>query len=255
MTSCHHGHFTKQNNLKAAEHVLKTHKDEIDVMEIDFVHLDNDFVSSHDYNTENIKNGSPLLEWIKLVVLKYKKTLWIDLKSHVDFIAFFCSDVRFKLDCRKFFEVLNGIRHKLKLRIETHIWISCQDREVHDCLVHQNLNTRWKIVNDIPFVYSYVCKYLLPLSAYPYIHDYVFKYFLVYDFGDDSEIICIDQSFFPSTTKLLQFIEASNIPLGATIVLYTFKREQQVQLHLNGYNIIMQYDYAPKPAIISNKHK
>lgn len=261
MTSCHHGHAEIQNNLNQAMRVLRVHTD-IAVMEIDFVQMGDDFISSHDYVAENIKNGSTLKTWIQQVVVKKKKTLWIDIKSHVDFFAFSfgCCDLRFKFDCRQLFRVLATIYKEVQqqpstVRLQDYVWISCQDSEVRDNLIRLNNklkgHLRWTIVTDIPFVYSYACKYLLPVSAYSWIHDYVFSYFLTYDFsstrvGQKEPVICIDHSFFPSDAKLTQFIENSSIPLGSTLILYTYSLSE-APLVIPGYTIIMQYDYTTTP--------
>ena len=246
MTSCHHGDVQCQNNLTQAMRVIKCYN-EIKVIEIDFVQVGDDFVSSHDYKPESISNGSPLREWIDHVVLDSKKILWIDIKSHIDALAFTCCDVRFKFDCRQLFRVLAKICNETKQRLQNRVWLSCQDSEVRDTLLMYNnklkLQHRWIVLTDIPFVYSYVCKYLLPFSAYEWIHNHVFSYFVAYDFGE-APVICIDQSFFPNDAKIVSFLEHSLILPGTTIILYTFERGHP-PIEALGYNIIMQYDYTP----------
>lgn len=232
---------------------------QIRVMEIDFVQVGDDFVSSHDYGAENIKNGSPLLQWIEYVVIKHKKILWIDVKSHVDFMAFCCCcDMRFKFDCRALFRVLARICKTLQQRLQDRVWLSCQDKEVRQSFITLNnrLDPRyqWIVTTDLPFVYSYAvsaCRYLLPMPLYLWLQDRAFLQFLNYDFEATriSEqapiVVCIDQSFFPSTERLIRFIEDSTIPLGSIIVLYTFENTQ-TPIIIRGYEIIMQYDYVPQ---------
>lgn len=249
MTSCHHGHADHQNSLAHAKAVLKAHHREIGVMEIDFVNVRDNFVSSHDFSQTSIEAGSSLLDWVKLVVVRYEKVLWIDLKSHHDFLGLFCCDVRFKTDCKLLFEVLDRIRRTVKRRIETHIWISCQDSAVHDQLVRYNNNSlghnRWIIANDIPFVGSYLQQYILPRV---WLTHTMHSEFREYDFNETTcvsnpnPVVCIDRSFFTSTQRLIDFIEDSSIPLGATVLLYTFEASQE-PIRIEGYEIIMQYDY------------
>ena len=272
MTSCHHGHARYENNLYHAIRVMNT-QTEIKVMGIDFIHVGDDFVSSHDYSTENIENGASLGEWVEEVIIRRDKILWLDLKSHVDPIAIMCvcCDMRFKFDCRHLFKVLATLCNKTKRRLQDKIWLSCQDKEVRDSLVRFNTrlkgSLRWNVVTDIPFVNNYACKYLndwLPINAYALIYSYVVSYFLEYDFTDASTgftdlVVCIDQCFFPCDSTLTKFIEESSIPPGATILLYTYERTHP-SIRIMGYNIIMQYDYTtaqrrrrPLPQICDNK--
>lgn len=256
MTSCHHGHVEHQNNLRQAIDVIRTNPD-IRIVEIDFIQLGDEFISSHDYVAENISNGSPLLEWVRKVVIERKKILWIDLKSHVDFMAFCCCDIRFKLDCNALFKTLSGICRILDMRVQDKVWLSCQDLEVREALVRCNRRlkpeNKWTIVTDIPFVYSYAvnaCQYVLPSIFYNWLQDRVFAELCQYDFNrtriyaNVPIIVCIDKSFFATTERLTKFIEDSTIPLGSTIVLYTFERTEPPIL-ISGYDIIMQYDYLP----------
>lgn len=255
MTSCHHGHARFENNLHHAVRVMNT-QSEIRVLEIDFVHVGDDFISSHDYKAENVESGSSIAEWVEEVIIKRDKILWIDIKSHIDPIAFMfvCCDMRFKFDCRHLFKVLATLCNKTRRRLQDNVWLSCQDSEVQESLLRLNRtlkgNLKWTIVTDMPFVYSYACKYLnewLPLGLSTRIHDYVVSYFLDYDFGGVTTgftdvIVCIDHTFFPSDASLIQFVENSTIPPGAIIVLYTYERTHP-RIKIMGYEVIMQYDY------------
>lgn len=255
MTSCHHGDCAKQNNLGQAIEVTRAHP-EIEILEIDFVQVGDDFISSHDYVAENIKNGSPLIQWIHQMVVKRKKTLWIDIKSHVDFMAFCCCcDMRFKFDCRALFNTLAKICNTLKRRVQPHVWLSCQDREVREAFISYNKRlepiNKWTIVTDIPFVYSYAvnaCQYLLPSALYHWIQDRAFTGFLEYDFEmariavDVPLIVCIDRSFFATNERIVRFVEESTIPLGSVILLYTYPKTE-APIVIQGYRVVMQYDY------------
>ncbi len=255
MTSCHHGHKEHPNNLEHAIEVLRENRN-IGIIEIDFVQVGEDFISSHDYTEESIKQGSSLVRWVEQIVVKRDKILWIDIKSHVDFMAFFCCDTRMKFDCRALFRVLAGICKTLERRIQSNIWLSCQDKEVSDTFVRLNNRLKplykWTIINDIPFVSSYAWMRFykaLSLGTFDWVHSSLFNYFLTYDYAstrnntDSKTVVCIDQSFFPSIARIIEFIEASTIPLGATIVLYTFDSTIP-PISARGYTIIMQYDYA-----------
>lgn len=260
MTSCHHGHSLHQNNLKEALQVIRTNE-EIRIVEIDFVQVGDDFISSHDYKPENIANGSPLLEWIRKVVVERDIILWIDIKSHVDFTAFCCGccDMRFKLDFRALFTVLARICKTLERKVQDRVWLSCQDRDVCDSIIRFNNSrlkpaNRWTVVTDIPFVYSYAvnaCRYVLPSLVYNWLQDRVFTELKEHDFertriySNLPIVVCIDKSFFATNERIIQFVEESSIPLGSLIVLYTFE-EPTEPITIQGYEIIMQYDYVPK---------
>ncbi len=256
-TSCHHGHSRYPNNLAHAIRVMNT-QEEVGVMEIDFVQVGDDFVSSHDYKTENIEQGSCLGDWVEEVIVKRDLILWIDIKSHIDVMGFLfvCCDKRFKFDCHALFKALARLynKHQSQLRLQDKIWLSCQDADVRDSLIRLNgslkARYKWTIVTDIPFIYSYVCKYLndwLPVFAYTSMYDYVFSHFLEFDFTDvaigfGGIIVCIDQSFFPSDARLIEFIEKSTIPPGATLVLYNYERTHP-PIKVMGYTVKMQYEY------------
>ena len=275
ITSCHHGHSTQQNNLKHAIDVLKTNP-EIGVVEIDFVQVGDNFISSHDYVEENIKNGSPLIEWVKEVAIKRNRVLWVDIKSHVDFMAYCCCcDMRFKFDCAALFRVLAVIYKTLEVRVQDKVWLSCQDKEIRDSFIKYNNrlkpNFRWTIATDIPFVYSYavsMCKHVFPSTMYNWVQDRAFADLLIYDFDatriyeNVPVVVCIDQSFFAQVERLIKFIEDSTIPLGSKIVLYTFDRATVEQaIVIPGYEIIMQYDYLPqvrkkyRPPRVAQQHR
>lgn len=250
MTSCHHGDSLCENNLARALDVLESNR-EIRVFEIDFVQVGDDFISSHDYSRENIANGSTLKEWIRAIVLTKKKILWIDIKSHVDFLAFTCCDTRFKFDCRPLLKALARICKETKRRLQDNVWISCQDSEIRNALIHYN-NTRikeerdrWLIATDIPYVSSYVCKLLLPESVFGWVNEWMFSNtFMELDYTSSRAlIVCIDHTFFSNDAKLIDFIEQSTIPPGSTIVLYTYKKHRATPIKALGYKIIMQYDY------------
>ena len=250
MTSCHHGDASCQNNLARAKDVLERNR-EIKVIEIDFVQVGDDFISSHDYSRENIANGSTLREWIHAIVLRRKKILWIDIKSHVDVIALGCCNTRFKFDCAPLLKALARLCRETKRRLQDHVWLSCQDSEVRSALIHYNNtritdeNKRWLIATDIPYVPSYICKLFLPQSVFTWVNEWMFSdTFMELDYTSSRAlIVCIDRTFFSSDEKLIDFIEQSTIPPGSTIVLYTFEEHRLTPIDVLGYKIIMQYDY------------
>ncbi len=259
MTSCHHGHSLYPNNLKEAINVIRTNE-EIRIVEIDFIQVGDDFVSSHDYTAEGIANGSPLIDWVRKVVIERDAILWIDLKSHLDFTAFCCGccDMRFKVDWRLLFTVLARICKILQRKIQDKVWISCQEKDVCNSIIRFN-NTRlkavnrWTVVNDIPFIYSYAVnavRSILPSTVYNWLQDSVFTQLKEYNFertrifSNLPIVVCIDKSFFSCTERIIQFVEDSTIPLGSRIVLYTFERTEPPIL-IQGYDIVMQYDYLP----------
>lgn len=248
-SSCHHGDVLRQNNLVAVKNLLQndpTHR--IAILEIDFIDRLTDIVSSHDRTPENIADGSPLADWVKVVVHKHGRILWCDIKAQVDFMTMvmFCNDTLL-FDCKLLFDVLNKLRHQYRkqLKLEEFIYLSCQHPSVHTQLVRlnehsENMN-RWTIISDMPHVNQYIPRYLsLPDSS---VNSYVQDYFKHYDFG--TTIVCIDISFFATTSELVKFIEDSRIPLQSTVLLYTFPLTQP-PIKIPGYTVIMQYDYTLK---------
>ena len=80
--SCHHGNSSNPNNLGKALEVIDLYK-EIDIVEVDFVYMCKQFVSSHDYDVKSvIENSSPIHEWIYEIIIKRRRILWIDIKEN-----------------------------------------------------------------------------------------------------------------------------------------------------------------------------
>ncbi len=201
--SAHHGFINYENQLTPSLRLFSTHSD-IDIIEIDFIYYQGDFISSYDYEEENIRKGSPLSTWIEYIIYN-DKILWIDIKD--SFFATF-SDNFSVFDINAFFSYLQ------KLEIQYHnlknsILIGSKSKYLHNKLLEFNVG--YEIVYDMPqsnildeFIPSFIIKsklleYLSKLS--------------------ELEIVCLDDSLFDDFNELTEFI--SIIP-QKIIILYCY---------------------------------
>src|SRR6478736_5707913 len=102
--SCHHGAANDENNLASCQQILDKYN-EIDVIEIDFIYYEGEFVSSHDY--DNVK-GDKLEIWIDEII-KRNKVLCIDLKDSQ--LSFFIN-VLSKINIQHLYDKLNELHLK-----------------------------------------------------------------------------------------------------------------------------------------------
>ncbi len=265
--SCHHGSVMLPNNLSVARSIVEKH-DNIDILEIDFIVYNENLISSHDFDSSSVLNGSPLKDWIDFVIIEKGLILWIDLKVRLDVWAWIWDHSSYT--AHFFFDSLQSLR---QYYIETHnidirrfIMLTCQDydtrcrieyellhdqrKEIAIIMNHQPssgsaspiLPPRWLLVYDLPFNISYILQYILPKECYSMINTYVYNHFVRYDFSQ-STIISIDLSFFDDNiNKIYKFIRESNIKEETKIILYNFPLNKE-PIKLEGYDIIMQYDY------------
>lgn len=243
MIACHHGDSLNQNNLDAARRIMQKYP-EITIMEIDFILYNDKLVSSHDYTSISILNGSLLEEWIDLVVVQYGKKLWIDLKPNVSVYALFYSNAVDFARC--LFERLEEKRDLTRnmIDIKPHIIISSQDTAIVEEVDLLNHQRGWRTLCDVPRLKRYIMQAFLPPGLQEWLNDMVYdELTFQYDFSGFN-MVAIDKSFFDhDIQRLFRFIEKSNIKEGSTIILYNFKMNIAPLVHPK-YNIVMQYDFA-----------
>lgn len=217
--SCHHGKLGYENQLKYAQ--LLT---DYDIIEIDFVYYNNQYVSSHDYEEENINKGSLLKNWIDFVI-ENDKVLWIDLKD--DNISVFLPQLS-KLNVNALIDTLDKLNYK---NLDQFIIISCQYHNIYEQLL--NLSS-YTIMRDLPKDILYVMDMLIPEFLNYHTKELIITE-IENDVGDAS-IIAIDQQFF-TVDELSIFV---NQCLAKIIIIYTF--ESPIILKSDKH-IIYQYNY------------
>src|SRR5688572_13869861 len=77
--SAHHGYINYENQLAPTLELFANHP-HIGLVEIDFIHHHGEFISSHDYDEENIALGSTLEQWMEHII-RLNKMLWVDIKD------------------------------------------------------------------------------------------------------------------------------------------------------------------------------
>ena len=230
-TSAHHGCINHDNELLPAL-ILLDDNPGIGMVEIDFVYHNNTFISSHDYTYENMMKGSSLDEWIDNII-PLGKIIWIDIKDKIVSIPF--SEL-ITVDVAKLYEYLDELKIKYP-NLNDHILLSCQYVNVQAELVR--LNTGYTIVHDVPWDYAYVLKEIMPLSVIKaYIHDNMIKYL-----KEKSGIVCIDQTFFETSTELYDFVMKLK---QKTIILYSYEKDDDIidtSFKFPDKHIIYQYNF------------
>jgi hypothetical protein len=245
MRSSHHGVASRPNELRAAKRLLEKQSATIDVVEIDFVAWGAELISAHDYDAIEVARGSPLLDWILLVIVAHRKVLWIDLKARFDASAMLGCSVRF--DARLVIDTLSDLRARIKsLDILPFIWLSCQESHSLALLAAQ-LQEPWILSLDLPSAWSYGAKMLLPGAFHHLVDERVQWDVLCRQFSQDTPVVSLDRSFFGSLEQLRAVIDASTIPSKALVVLYTFARsdERMLAQFFRGarHRIVFQFDY------------
>lgn len=256
LISNHHGDINNENNLKAAKEILRQNIDDINIMEIDFIQYNGEFVSTHDETCEGILNGSLLEKWIDFLVIENHKILWIDLKPKGTWVSFLFQSSLFEVNLllnklkylRKYYKQNNNID------IKNYIMIGSQDPKVRKEMQRLNILERymggneseWLIIIDIPNVNAYITQWCLPYCFQYKLDIYVYNRFMSYDFSK-SPLIAIDMTFFENDVDhVFEFIKNNKtIKHNSFIILYSFKRSHP-PVHLENYHIIMQYNFKNK---------
>lgn len=247
--SCHHGDINQQNNLEAALRVADKFP-EVDIYEIDFVCDGKRIVSSHDYNSDKIAQGSELVDWVEAIVVARRKILWIDVKQNMDF--FFAWDYG-TFDAVSMFTRLAEARLKWGSdQLNGRIWIGCQDVVLREQIVELCRSDAWSFILDIPTISGYVAKCLTPHCLAPKLPTFIEKQMRHTDYHQ-ANIISIDRSFFSGPKELKRFVVSLHLRPGVIVVLNSFPLSQQPIL-IEDHRIVMQYDYTTTtPEKVKNK--
>lgn len=221
--SCHHGIINKENQLEPVKQLLSKPND-IDMIEIDFVCVNNNYISSHDYDQDQIKLGSTLDEWVDLIML-YDKILWIDLKDNFSSLFLWTSQLNIQLLINK----LNKLRLKYH-HLNDHILLGCQYMNGYHQL--RDYHGDYTLITDLPHTTLYVIDYITPWFLKPTLNDIINKFI---DINDN--IIAIDKSFYNHLDDLISLINKSSCQY---VILYNF--EQGDIIPICHKNLIIQYN-------------
>jgi hypothetical protein len=231
--SCHHGSLLKENNLQSAINILNENP-EIDIIEIDFVLFENQYISAHDH--ELIVDGSSLQEWIDMIIER-NKILWIDLKDTS--LSFFINSYT-TLNVELLFNILDVFHLKYPL-LHEHILIGCQYIHVYEQLMKNNIN-KFTIIQDLPRDKMYVLEAITPNEYITLLENVVLDSIIE---DTNSKIIAVDKKFF-SDIRLNDLL--SNINNDIIIIMYNFKKSDNLSYikntrYIKDKHIIYQYDY------------
>lgn len=251
--SNHHGDSQRENHLPSARAVLEAHP-EIDIVEIDFVCHNEQYISMHDYTALGLLEGSHLTEWIDLVVVQRGLMLWVDLKPRWDLVSMLCDTSEAETLC--LMRYLDALRNSHLTRmpprdIRHSVLLASQDYTLSRALGRFNSllppDRRWCISEDVPFVGSYILQWVLPYGWQNTLNEAVRRRFAAYDFSH-ATVVSIDALFFEYDVALLgEFIRGNATLRPETwIILYSFDREKQAHpITLDGYpHIITQYNHS-----------
>jgi hypothetical protein len=227
--SCHHGKITKENQLYEAINIIKNNT-EIDIIEIDFVCVNDEFISSHDYNDDMIKHGSILENWIHFIML-YNKILWIDLKDIIPSILINYSYINVELLYNK----LNNMK-KIYPNLNNHIIIGCQFQHGYNNLIKNN-NNDYLIIKDTPSCSIYLIDFFTPACLKYILNDIAVDY-IVKELNDE-KYVAIDKRFINNTKTLIDIIDKID---ALVIIIYNYARDESI-LNIKNKHIIYQYNY------------
>jgi hypothetical protein len=230
--SCHHGSSIKENNLLAASRILDENP-EIDIIEIDFVVFENQYISAHDHDV--VIDGSSLEEWIDMI-MERNKILWIDLKDTS--LSFFINSYT-TLNVELLFNILNDLHLKYN-NLDKHILIGCQYIHVYEQLIKNNIN-KFTIIQDLPRDKMYVLEAITPNEYITLLENVVLDSIIE---DTHSKIIAIDKKFF-TDIRLNDLISNINSDI---IIIYNFKKFDNISHiknipYIKDKHLIYQYDY------------
>ncbi len=251
--SNHHGDSHRENHLPSARAVIEAHP-EIDIVEIDFVSHNGQYVSMHDYSVLGLLEGSLLIDWVELVVVQHARMLWIDVKPKWDIVSILCDTAEA--------ETVSLMRHLDQLRViymarqqprdlRHSVFLASQDATMSHALRRFNSllpqERRWCISEDVPFLGTYILQRVLSYGWQDTLNRAVQERFAHYDFSH-ATVVSIDALFFDyNVTAMCEFIRANGTLRPETwIILYSFERSQLPEpVTLEGYpHIITQYNHS-----------
>ena len=221
--SCHHGNAARENDLEEAVRVADAFP-EIDVFEIDFLTHRRLLISAHDYSERVIRRGSRLSSWLRELVVKRGKTLWIDVKENLALYFHWCHE---HFDAQLLFECLEEAR-AVDAAVVARVWVGCQDETLREALIEYNAVQcagRWTIILDMPMAPAYVAQFFAPECLRGALQESVCEDFEHHQY-ERFDVISLDQSFFTSRKALKAFIRSLRLAPHVLVVLNSFARDQ-----------------------------
>lgn len=238
--SAHHGYIDCENELGPTITLLNKHP-EINMIEIDFVYINEKFISSHDYDDDSISRGTEMSIWfdnfIKLGII-----IWIDIKESNWSIL---SDKFSKFDVNKFYLQLELQRKKFlqqNIILENQILISCQYDNIKEKLFILNNNNTYLLAHDLPLVDSYIAQTVAPSffdEKINYMVQESMQDFINYS-TTNLYIVCLDITFFNSIDDLIAFINKINVSI---VILYSMEISDSILISGSDKQFIYQYNY------------
>lgn len=226
--SAHHGCINHENQLVPTLELFSKHP-EIGLVEIDFIYHNGKFISSHDHEENNIKQGSTLKKWAKHII-RLDKIMWIDIKDTTLSIV---SEHFSQFDVKRFYQHLLELE-KLFPTIRKHLLLSCQYTKTYENVVA--FNPGFTIIHDMPQDYSYVLDTIMPLALIKkFVHNTT-----LFQLEGVNNIICLDKIFFTDSRELSKFIEQL---ASKTIIVYSYELSEIDLPVVKDKHIIYQYNY------------
>jgi hypothetical protein len=222
--SCHHGSQVIENHLKSTIDTLKKYP--VDIIEIDFVFINNQFISAHDY--DDIKNGSSLEDWIE-EIMKRDLILWIDLKDSS--MSFFINSLT-RLSIKHLFVLLHNLQLKYK-NLHLHLIIGCQYIHAYEELIKQDTFT---IIHDLPRDNIYFLENFIPNQYINSLQNIATMSIL--EDSQNSQLIAIDRKFFTEQGLM----EILNLVTAEIIIIYNYNYSDQLH-YIKNKHIIHQFNY------------
>lgn len=223
----HRGNVYKHNNLPSTIDTLNKYEC-IDMIEIDIIYENNEFVVNHSYNNGG---GISLYIWIK-EILVLKKYMWLDIKNENVFEITF--------DVNKFDEYLLNINNEINLI--PWIFIGCQYKVLYDKLKNGKFLKKLNLIYDAIYAHHYIPIYLNKITQYDY--NKIIKPIIYKDICNNisvTNIIAIDSDFFNSDNEIQKFIY--EIPSYYTyIIIYSFNYIKNFK-HFDYQKIIYMYNF------------
>lgn len=232
MLSAHHGDFKHQNELVHALKLLDEFPS-VKYVEIDFVCWNGNYISSHDYDENTIKNGATLKEWL-IELVKRNVVLWMDVKDTNTTIL---GDIFSQIDGELLFCILKDVsKTLLGIDLKEKIIISSQYVHAYERICRAN-EDKYTIAHDLPNFYSYVME---SMKFNPLFKSKIQKDISIM-LGSlrERDVACIDCSFFETKEELIQVCSKTKVGL---IILYSLNVLGEVRLR--GKKVVYQHDLA-----------
>lgn len=232
--SAHHGDHIHENSLCHTLALLDKRKD-IKYVEIDFVCWNDNYISSHDYNEDIVKNGSFLKEWL-VALTKRNVVLWMDVKD-VDYTI--VGDLFSKVDGKLLFRILEETDFELQsigIYLKDWVFISSQYVHAQKRIIEANIN-KYTIAQDLPTFYAYALEWkYIPSYIRSHFKDDIKKIIFERTYCD---VVCLDCSFFDTEEEIEDLFYGTKIGM---VILYNLEGKQEITLEKRK-KVIYQYNF------------